>query len=103
MTHTTKYNLIIVLGMFPLFFFTCNLVPKEKPEPEHVRQIAPPASPYSGFDSALRQAYAQSDSNAKALGDAIKAAKESRVTIMFSRPKVDTFLVTPKPFGDGYK
>lgn len=100
MTHTTKYNLIIVLGMFPLIFFTCNLVPKEKPEPEHVRQIALPASPYSGFYSALRRAYEQSDSNAKVLSEAINAAKSSRVQIIFSRPKVDTFLVTPKPFGD---
>lgn len=92
--------MFIAIWILPLWFFTCNVVPKSK---EAHKKEAIVESPYQAFDSALRQAYAQSDSNAKALGDAIKAAKESRVTIIFSKPKVDTFLVTPKPFGDGYK
>ncbi len=96
MTHRGR-NVFIAIWILPLWFFTCNVAPKSK---EAHRQPVTVESPYQAFDSALRQAYAHSDSNAKALSEAIKAAKATRVTIIYSR---DTLRITPHPFGGGYK
>lgn len=88
-------NLFVAIWILPIWLLTCNVAPR--PNVNHGNQ-AISGSPYQEFDSALRKAYAQSDSNAKALEEAIKSANGKRVTIIFSQKK-DTVRITPHPFG----